>query len=44
MDEDDRYDVTFYMKEKRWFGGGIYVIFGGENNVIMVKVYVLSIL
>lgn len=44
VDEDDRYDVTFHMKEKRWFGGGMHATFGGENNATMVKVYALSIL
>lgn len=37
VDEDDRYDVTFHMKEKRWFGGGIHATFGGENNATMVS-------
>lgn len=40
MDEDDRYDVTFHMKEKRWFGGGVHATFGGENNATMVYIYV----
>ena len=43
MDEEDRYDVTFHMKEKRWFGGGIHATFGGENNATMVGLSIFCV-
>lgn len=36
VEGDDRYNVVFDVKEKRWFGGGVHATFSGDNNATMV--------